>query len=64
MEKYDQMSNKNAKKSNLVDITQCSVCIKEKQVHVLYDQFEKKHKFCSEPCFVAFKFVNVSNPGM
>ncbi|GLV41688.1 without children [Carabus blaptoides fortunei] len=63
MEKYDQMSNKNAKKSAaLVDVTQCSVCIKEKQVHVLYDQFDKKHKFCSEPCFVAFKFVNVSNP--
>lgn len=36
----------------------CSVCLKERDLEVQYADIDKTLSFCSDPCFVAYKFVN------
>lgn len=62
MEKYEYMSNKSSVKSIPNECALCAVCNQEKLINVLFDEFESKHKFCSEPCFIAFKYVNNVDP--
>lgn len=55
MEKYEQMSSNTAPP----EVThECAVCneVKSVKVEVLLDS--KLHKFCSDPCFAAFTYVN------
>ncbi|GLG96216.1 Uncharacterized protein GBIM_03033 [Gryllus bimaculatus] len=55
MEKYDQMSNNHAPP---VIVQECAVCNNEKVVSMEVMHKKRVHKFCSEPCFAAFRFVN------
>lgn len=62
MENFDLMSNKNTTKSPSVEVGLCSVCKNTKQLPIIYEKLGVKQKLCSEPCFVAFKFVNNADP--
>lgn len=62
MENFDLMSNKNTNRTSPVEVGVCSVCMNEKQLAITFEQFGNKQRFCSEPCFVAFKFVNNVDP--
>ncbi|XP_018326015.1 zinc finger MYM-type protein 3 isoform X2 [Agrilus planipennis] len=61
MDKYDVMSN-NKKLSAKTGLL-CSVCLNEKPITIEFNHDNKLNLFCSEPCFVAFKFVNNITPG-
>lgn len=52
-EKYCFLNEKLPAKEGL-----CSVCHEMKKIEVEYDYDRKTNKFCGDPCFVAFKFVN------
>lgn len=39
----------------------CAVCTQEKELEIQFDDQYKTTMFCSEPCFVAYKFVNKIN---
>lgn len=58
MEKYNLMNDNRPRSNHL-----CSVCHEIKTVEVEYLADHKLHTFCSEPCFVAYKFVNDIVPG-
>lgn len=59
MKKYDEMCNPKKKS----DVSLCAVCNNDKPVRVEVQLDGKTHKFCSNPCFSAFKFVNNVYPG-
>lgn len=57
MEKYDVMTNN--RPPTVETGTTCNVCkIDEKKITIEYDFNGLNYYFCSEPCFVAFCFVN------
>lgn len=58
MEKYNLMNDSRPRSHQL-----CDVCHEIKAVEVEYLVDNKLHMFCSEPCFVAYKFVNDIVPG-
>lgn len=64
MENFDILNNKSSGKvQQPLESGICAVCLKEKDMPIIFEQPHSKHKFCSEhPCFVAFKFVNDAEP--
>ncbi|KAJ8918744.1 hypothetical protein NQ315_015064 [Exocentrus adspersus] len=61
MEKYDIMTNDRPPK--VAEGTICSVCKAEKPITIEFELQGSPNYFCSEPCFVAFSFVNNISPG-
>ncbi|KAJ8936688.1 hypothetical protein NQ318_012507 [Aromia moschata] len=61
MEKYDIMTNDRPPKVDQGTI--CSVCKAEKPITIEFELDGSPNYFCSEPCFVAFSFVNNISPG-
>lgn len=61
MEKYDIMTNDRPPKVTAGTI--CSVCKAENPITIEFELNECPNYFCSEPCFVAFSFVNNISPG-
>lgn len=51
--KYCSLNERIPKRDGL-----CAVCHEMKKIEVEYEHENKTNKFCSDPCFVAFKFVN------
>ncbi|KAL3289740.1 hypothetical protein HHI36_023137 [Cryptolaemus montrouzieri] len=56
MEKYDIMTNNRPPKVD--DGTTCCVCKLTKPITMSFEHQGTNNFFCSEPCFVAFSFVN------
>lgn len=54
LRRFEEIINPNKKKSNCL----CSVCNNQKPARVEVCLEGGVHKFCSNPCFSAFKFVN------
>lgn len=52
---YDQMGIKNYRASEGI---KCSVCSSDKPIEIQFRHGGKMNYFCSDPCFVAFRFVN------